>query len=389
MSVLITNAEYTVCLAIMKSLGRKDIDVTVSTHINKPTPLSFYSKYYKNKVFYPSIENGENEFIQKIISIVKNNNYDVLLPLRESVILPISKHRNKFAPYVKIPIAEHEVLEKADDKAQTLKIAEDNDIPIPKTYFIEKTSDIDKIKNEIIFPVIIKPYKGESAKGVTYAYSEKELKDKYMKVREEFGPSMIQEYVSGTRYTVAALFNEDSKPRRVCVHKGIRENPITGGPQIFAETVENPEVLNHALKLLKAMNYYGMAEVEFIADERDKKIKLMEINPRFYDSIWVPIASGVDFPYLLYKMAMDGDIKPSFDYKTGIKCRYLLGDMRHLISVMKGVKTPKYKLGRLQTLLNFLKFHEDDAHYVFSLDDPKPAIMDFIQILSKKLRNNK
>jgi hypothetical protein len=45
----------------------------------------------------------------------------------------------------------------------------------------------------------------------------------------------------------------------------------------------------------------------------------MEINPKFWGSLDLAIASGVDFPYLLYKMAVDGDVSPVSNYKLGTK----------------------------------------------------------------------
>ena len=64
--------------------------------------------------------------------------------------------------------------------------------------------------------------------------------------------------------------------------------------------------------------------VEFKKDIRDNQFKLMEINPRFWGSLDLSIASGIDFPYLLYKMAVEGDIKPTFNYRTGLRYAWTL-----------------------------------------------------------------
>ena len=34
--------------------------------------------------------------------------------------------------------------------------------------------------------------------------------------------------------------------------------------------------------------------------------KLIEVNPRFWGSLALAIYAGIDFPYLLYKLAMEG-----------------------------------------------------------------------------------
>jgi len=376
MRALVDNANGGVALAVIRSLGKRGIDVTAAS--SAPLALSFYSKYCKHRVLYTSPKENKNRYLKEMLEIVKKGNYDVLFTMRGYELEIISRHRGKFASYVKIPLADHMILEKALDKYQTFKIAMENNITCPQTYPL--IDDPMKLADKLEFPIVIKPRKGEGAKGLAIVNSKDELK-KYNKHQGY----IVQEYIPyEEKYAVACIFNHDSKPRRACVLKYIREHPITGGVSTFAESVERADILKYALKLLKALNYYGVAEVEFVIDSRDKKPKLMEINPRFWGALAAAIAAGVDFPYLLYRMAIDGDIKPSFNYKVGVKCRNLLfGDIRHLIDVMKSTQS---KYTKLQTLLNFLKFHEDDAYYILSLDDPMPAIFKIMDSISQSIK---
>ena len=379
MRALVDNADGGVALAVIRSLGRRGIDITAASGI--PSALSFRSKYCKRKVLYTSPEKDENKFLHEMLEIVKRGNYDVLFTMGGYEMELISRHREKFVPYVKIPLAAHETLEKAVDKYQTFKTAIENNIPCPQTYLM--ADDLTKLVNRFEFPAVIKPRKGEGAKGLAIINSKDELKN--IKYNKHQG-YIVQEYIPyEEKYAVACIFNHDSKPRRACVLKYIREHPITGGVSTFAESVERADVLKYALKLLKVLNYYGVAEVEFVVDSRDKKPKLMEINPRFWGSLSAAISAGVDFPYLLYRMAIDGDIKPSLNYKVGVKCRNLLfGDIRYLVDMMKGT-WPKHV--KLQTLVNFLKFHEDRAYYILSLDDPMPAIFKVIRSISHMIKS--
>ena len=146
---------------------------------------------------------------------------------------------------------------------------------------------------------------------------------------------LIQESIprKGEAFGVSALFNKDSKLRAVFVHKRLREYPVTGGPSTLRESVKNPKVQELGLKLLKALDWVGVAMVEFKVDPRDGEPKLMEINPRFWGSLQLAILSGVDFPYLIYRMAKEGDVKPILDYKIGVRCRWMFpGDFIHFLS---------------------------------------------------------
>ena len=66
--------------------------------------------------------------------------------------------------------------------------------------------------------------------------------------------------------------------------------------------------------------------MEFKIDPRDGSPKLLEVNPRFWGSLQLAIEAGMDFPFLLYKMAIDGDIDSVKDYTLGVKCRWLIPD---------------------------------------------------------------
>lgn len=175
---------------------------------------------------------------------------------------------------------------------------------------------------------------------------------------------MIQEFIpQGGAYGVSMLFNH-GEPRAIFTHKRLREYPNSGGPSTLRESISFPEVEGYATTLLKALDWHGVAMVEFRVDPRDGRPKLMEINPRFWGSLPLAIYSGVDFPYLLYKMAIDGDVEPVFEYKTGVKVRWLLpGDILWFLGASN----------KLKALPAFLKFR-GMGYDVLSLSDPMPAL---------------
>jgi len=162
--------------------------------------------------------------------------------------------------------------------------------------------------------------KGALETGTTrYAMGLNELMRKCRLLSNSSKRSLIiQEYIPGQGYGFFALFNQQ-KLRAIFMHKRIREYPITGGASTSAESIYDPELKELSVKLLKSLNWHGVAMVEFRKDFRDNKYKLMEINPKFWGSLDLAITSQVDFPYLVCKMALEGDVKPVFNYKIGVK----------------------------------------------------------------------
>ena len=96
------------------------------------------------------------------------------------------------------------------------------------------------------------------------------------------------------------------------MHRRIRERLVMGGPSTCAESVYDSKLLDYGLRVLKNLKWHGVAMVEFKKDSIDGEFKLMEINPKFWGSLDLAIASGVDFPYLLYNMTIRWRYKPCF-----------------------------------------------------------------------------
>lgn len=381
MRVLVTDGSKRESVAIVRSLGKKGIEVTVEE--DSRICCSFFSKYVKNRVIYPNPDRKPLSFMQSIYELVKKDKHDVIFPVDDPTTILFSKHKDKLSKYTKVPVANYETIMKGRDKAQTIKIAMENEIPCPKTYFVEN-GNIEKIENEIEFPIVIKPRESSGARGIIYVNSlSEEFIREYKRVKNQYGPVLIQEYIphSGDHYSVCALFNHDSELRASFVYKELRQYPNTGGPATFAVSVEKPDVVRYAIKLLKAIDWYGVAHMDFMIDERDKKPKLLEVNPRFWSSLELAIRSGVDFPYLLYKMALDGDVEPVTKYQVGVKLRFLAGDILWLLS------TPN----KLKALREFIKFRDDNLGYaILSLDDPEPMIGfildNFLSLMRKERR---
>jgi len=371
---MVANAKSAPALAVIRSLGKKNIEVTGVTDSKNDFPI--YSKYCRHKIFLRTDPEDFEGRLDELLEIVRERHYDVFLPvMNENILLVLSRRKDEFEKYTKLPLAAFDQLNIFMDKAATAKLLWSNQIPGPKTFLMDAGNSLDAVLREAAFPVVIKPCRGEGAEGVSIITDPADLPVRYHRHLKTYGPSLIQEFVRGAKHTAVFLVNINSEPRRFFVHRAIREFPITGGPTCFLESVRYDPIFEHGLKLIKAINYSGLASMEFIIDEQDGKPKIIDINPRFYGPLQGAISAGVDFPYALFKMAVEGDIEEDFSYRTGVKCRHLLfGDTRHLISVLKGAKSPKYKAGKVRTLLNYLKFGRDDSYFILSKSDPRPAL---------------
>lgn len=362
--VFVTDAQMRSSLAIIRSLGKRGLEVTAGEETRFAT--GFFSKYCKHKVVYPSPTKNRKEFENYLLKVLQKNEYDVIFPSAQACLEPIVFNEKEISKYVKIALPPSNIFIKGYNKEITLKIAMENNIPCPKTYFPRCLDDLYSIKDKLEYPIIIKPRISYGRRGVRICNSFDELVIKYKEVCSTYEKPLVQEYIHGEELGVYTLFNFDSEPVALTVQRRIRSYPVSGGPSTLRETIKNETskvAIEIAFKLLKAMKWVGVAMVEFKIDSKDKTPKLMEVNPRFWGSLQLSILAGVDFPYLLYKMMMGEYINPVLDYKEGVKCRWLLpGDILWFLTAPN----------KLKNLPEFLKFNCADD--IISLEDPLPTI---------------
>ena len=382
MSVIITHARLRCALAAVQSLGKRDIKVVTADSIYPST--SFFSRYSFSYFMYPSYKTHPELFISSMKHYVQKSGIKVLMPIYEETYV-ISKYKDAFDTIVHVPVPDHEKILKANNKRYLMGFADEIGVKTPQTWTINDIGELRQAAKKIEFPAVIKLVEGVGSKGLRYVYSEDELITGYKKVIQKFSinPSeypLIQEYIPGGGYGVSMLFNQGD-PRAIFTHKRIREYPITGGPSTARISVRHAKMEKCATMLLKELNWHGVAMVEFKLDERTKEPILMEINPRFWGSLNQAICAGVDFPYLLYTMATEGDVQPVFTYKIGVKTRWMLGDLRALIDY---IRTDK----RMEIVKDFFKFngqYYDDI----SFDDPFPTFIEFMMPIMNFIKTGK
>jgi predicted ATP-grasp superfamily ATP-dependent carboligase len=181
---------------------------------------------------------------------------------------------------------------------------------------------------------------------------------------------LLQEYVPGEIVDACLLFCR-GKPRAGLTQRRILMAPAEGGLGTYNETTRDPELMEQAVALLGALDWHGPAQVEFKRDARDGRLRLMEVNPRFWGTLDLSIQAGIDFPYLTALAALQGDIEECFDYQVGMRFRWLFS-----------YKSPQQPVANLQgrALLDALlgrKLHCTDI----MLTDPMPHLAGFTSYL--------
>ncbi len=391
--VLVTDGDERPALAVTRSLGRRGIEVLVGAE--KKGSLASSSKYCAGHVTYPSPYRDHHGFCEFLLDFVQRGQIDALIPITDVTTHIVALHKAELEEAVKLPIPDYSAFDFVSDKWKLLKHAQEIGIAIPRTHFVPGAEGLGEVVGELRYPVVVKPARsrvltesGWARTQVRYAGSETDLFRLYRETAYLGFPSLIQERINGLGVGLFLLFDRGNLVA-VFSHRRLREKPPSGGVSTLRESIPvDAGLKSQAVELLRPLGWHGVAMVEYKLDRRTGEPLLMEVNGRFWGSLQLAIDAGMDFPYLLYRLAVEGCVEAPAAYEIGVTNRWLLGDLDHALARLfkkeRDLDLPEGFPSRFRTAVEFAKFYRSGLRYEpLSLTDPIP----FFHELSDYLRD--
>lgn len=337
--VLVLDALQRCALAVTRSLGKRGIPVVTADETK--SALAGCSRFSENYFRYPSPRLQPAQFISSLAALVRSENIQIILPMTELTTMLLLQNKSSFEG-VSIPFPDIDTVNSLADKCSLMHLAESMDIPIPATRYLDNQSALPNCTANSGYPVVLKPgmsweYDNHAwfRTTVRFAGSQSEAErlvasDPAFRTR----PFLLQECIEGKGQGIFALYDR-GKGIVFFSHRRVREKPPRGGVSVLSESVPvDPVLLSYARRLLDHAAWHGIAMVEFKV-AKDGTPYLMEVNTRFWGSLQLAVDAGVDFPWLLYQIACDIEPDPVVDFKTGVRLRWLLGDIDSLYLTLR------------------------------------------------------
>src|SRR5207302_2008072 len=147
-----------------------------------------------------------------------------------------------------------------------------------------------------------------------------------------------------------------------------RQHPQESGrSSTFVETINLPLLERLSERFLRAINYYGLVELEYKLDPRDGQYRLLDVNGRTWGYHTLGAAAGVDFPSLLFA-DQTGESVPFSPGCVGVNWIRLITDVPTSVAgILRGHREWRPYLRSLWSV---------DVESVFSCDDPLPGIVE-------------
>jgi predicted ATP-grasp superfamily ATP-dependent carboligase len=313
MKAILTFARGWNCLAAARSLGRRGIEIIAGDEY-RFSPTSF-SKYTKASFLYPNPDDDPAGFLDTLEEIIRKYEVDgeeyVLMPFHKETYL-ISANRARFEPLIKFAIPTIEQIDQVDDKGTLARLCQTRGLPIPKTAVVDSPEEFRAAAATFPYPAFVKVRRLAAAVGIKQVHDVNQAIDTFDLFVNEYhlgiaSYPLLQQAVPGDDYCTTFLFDH-GEVRATMTYHNLRTYPVKSGTGVLRETVDAPAMERTGATLLGSLGWHGVAEVDFRWDGTSAEPVLIEVNPRFWGGLTQSVASGWDYPYLLYHLAVDGSV---------------------------------------------------------------------------------
>ncbi|PYT81020.1 MAG: ATP-grasp domain-containing protein [Acidobacteria bacterium] len=369
---LLMGADYR-ALGVARSLGRHRIPVWMikqGGHLVAAT-----SRYVRRRVSWPEAEDAKRIDFLLDLSLKNGLQGWALIPTDDYAVTLASVHHDLLSKQYRVTVPRWEKLRWACDKRLLHELAGKLGIPQPWTRSVPTEEAL--ANPACPFPVILKPairLKPNSlAIPKAWRADNQEALLAGFKEASALIPAenlIVQELIPGggeTQFSYAALC-KDGLPLASVTARRLRQYPRDFGQfSTFVETVDEPQVVEPAERLLAATRFTGLVEVEFKKDPRSGHFQLLDVNPRVWGWHTLCARSGVDFSYLLWRLTRDEPV-PRLQGRAGERWIHRSADLRvALAEILHGESS-------LASYLRSTRGPLESA--IFSWDDPVPGFLD-------------
>jgi len=192
------------------------------------------------------------------------------------------------------------------------ELAERVGVRTPETHVISDEPSLASMGDRLGFPYVLKGPQcdAEIVRGAV------EASGLYRRLSQRWGlPLLAQRFIEGEEFDVVCLGDgQGNMPGAVAMRKTLLTRL---GKAWGAITIDDPQLLDAARRIVSSLKWRGGCEVELLR-ERGGRIYLIEVNPRFPAWVYLATAAGVNLPFGLLQLSLQGHLDPLPQAHTGV-----------------------------------------------------------------------
>ena len=375
-------------LAVARSLGRRGVPVIGLDRDENGYGL--HSRYTTVAGRCPYPLEDERGFIDLLMEIgAALSQKAVLFPCLDEWVFAVARHAAELGEYYVLPFSDFETVERILDKDLLYRKCQQRLIPIPKTFYVGEQSP-EQIAGEIRFPCIVKP---ALQRAFTNEFGEKVFRaatrDDFLDLCKRAGhhPLLAQEIVGAgldSFYSLCSYIGRDGQAKGVFVGRKLEQYPPDFGTACLVDSRYVDEIVERGVDILREFGYHGISEVEFIYDEPSGDYKLLDINTRVWKWIGLPMAAGIDLPWLAYADAVYGNVEADGRQRDALRWVYLKDYVSLRRARAGGDETTLSRQDWLDLMAGRAESGGEIVDAVLSSDDPEPFVQMIESLFTKR-----
>jgi D-aspartate ligase len=353
-------------LGVVRSLGRRGIPICFVT--DNSNPIAKFSRYTSRSLSWPGSQH--KDAVPFLLDLADRHDMRgwVLFPAADAEVQLVAQNHAELSKAFRLVTPPWDVAKWALDKTLTYQRAAALGIDSPKTYRPRDRREVESL--DCRFPLILKPAVKESRNTFTLAKAWRVDDRAALLARYDEAVTavahdhiVIQELIPGggaAQFSYAGVWGRGA-PVASLVARRTRQYPTDfGRTSTFVETIQNEHVEAAASKFLSSLDYTGIVEIEFKFDARDRRYKILDVNARSWTWNSLGALAGVDFPYILWRMAM-GEKVHRIRADADARWMYFPRDILAAISgMLAGTLSPADYLRSYRRPIAFATFNKDD-----------------------------
>lgn len=248
-------------------------------------------------------KDDEKKYVSELYTLCAKENITMIIPVIDPEIYILSRYADEFLEKgIRIVVSTKEVLDICYNKILMNDFLRRNGFELIATYDTFEGFEADYYSGNINFPVVVKPIYGSGSVDTSIVDNISMLKATFKE------GMMIQEFIKGTEYGVDVFNNFKGETLRCVIKKKVS---MRSGETDKAITVKKTSIKGCALNLAKALKHIGNLDFDIL--EKDEKLYIIDMNPRFGGGYPATHNAGVDLLDLLISLNNGQEVEAQFD----------------------------------------------------------------------------
>jgi predicted ATP-grasp superfamily ATP-dependent carboligase len=279
----------------------------------------------------------------------------LLIPTRDHDLQFLSKYYSELQERYVVIAAPPPILQTILNKADLYRVAQELGIQVPATAWINSHSDMEGVKDQLVFPAIVKPvYATQWRKRAVWEIVKQkaaivqdyeELRRFYARLAHVDPMVHVQEFIPGADANLV-VFGSYVNPKveaiRYFTGRKLLQYPAQSGTGVAVRACKVPGIVEPSRTLLARLGYSGVSEIEYKYDVRNGNCVLIEMNPRFWDQHGLGTAAGVNLAKCLFLDVTKGVVPEQHQVAEAITW---IAEDGYLVSFFSNLRTGRYPAG--------------------------------------------